>query len=287
MKNLFTHVKKSIYGPEYYRELLTQPLAFSWKYYSAFACALALCLTIVSSIALVPWISKTVHEFPEQFFAYYPDALKVEINKGVVTSNVTEPYFLPVPEQFMRNAPLGASRLSFMVIDTATPFSLEQFNAYGTMVWLGGHQLAFRDGKSGVRIESFDPQTNLTVNEGTLRIFEQRLQPWYKFAAVFAVMGAFLGLLVVFGLNFVYLLLGALFILLLGRLLKQRWSYGAAYRIGLHAMTLPVLLDTFFSALNFPILHLPFLFTVAMLAIVMVNFKNISPVVVSTTEPVA
>lgn len=281
MKNLFIHIKKSIYSPEYYQELLTKPLVFSWKYYSAFACVLALFITIASSFAFVPWVNKTVHEFPEQFFAYYPDALQVEINKGVVTSNVTEPYFLPIPELLKQGLPPGNSGESLMVIDTVTPFSFEQFAAYKSMVWLGGSQLALRDDKGGVRIEALDPQMNFTVNEQTLSTIEQRFHPWYKFAAVLAVIVVFLGLLISFGINFAYLLFGALFILLIGRLLKQRFGYGTAYRIGLHAMTLPVLLDTLFSALNIPLLHLPFLFTAAMLAIVVVNVKGITPVLES------
>jgi hypothetical protein len=168
-----------------------------------------------------------------------------------------------------------------MVIDTVTPFSFEQFAAYKSMVWLGGSQLALRDDKGGVRIEALDPQMNFTVNEQTLSTIEQRFHPWYKFAAVLAVIVVFLGLLISFGINFAYLLFGALFILLIGRLLKQRFGYGTAYRIGLHAMTLPVLLDTLFSALNIPLLHLPFLFTAAMLAIDVVNVKGITPVLES------
>lgn len=274
MNNLFTHIKQSIYGPEYYQDLLTQPFSFSWKYYSAFASLLALFLTIASSVVLVPWVSSAVHEFPGQFFTYYPDALEIQINKGVATANVPEPYFLPIPELFKQTLSPRNFGESFVVIDTLTPFSLEQFNTYKAMVWLGGHQLALRESNGGVRIEPFTPQTNLTVNEGVLRTLEQRLQPWYKFAAVLAVVGVFLGLLIAFGVNFAYMLFGAVCIFLLGRLLKQRWSYSAAYRIGLHAMTLPVLLDTLFSALNLPLLNLPFLFTMVMLAIVVANFKH-------------
>ena len=79
MKQLIEHVKKSIYGPEYYRELEMRPFSFSLKYYSALALFVALLLTIVSSIPLVPEVSRAVREFPEKFFAFYPDQLEVKI----------------------------------------------------------------------------------------------------------------------------------------------------------------------------------------------------------------
>lgn len=277
MKQLIEHIKQSVYGPAYYSELLTRPFSFSLKYYSALALFLALFLTIVSSIQLVPRVNQFARDFPTKFFAYYPDQLEVKIEKGIVSSNVVEPYFLPIPEEFKDSSGSEGGINSLLVIDTKTPFSVAQFKKYKVAAWLSRDQIAVFNRNGSVRIEAFDTKTELTINESALRGFEQRLRPFYQFAAQLSVIVIFLGLLIGFGVYFLYLLLGAVLILFLGRLLKQRFTYGASYRIGLHAITLPLLLDTILSLFNFPAIGFPFLMSAVMLAVVFVNFKDAAP----------
>src|SRR3989338_1128600 len=155
---------------------------------------------------------------------------------------------------------------------------MEEWNAYKTFVWIGKEQVALVDDEGGVSIGLLGKGMNLVVNEGVLKWLEDTLQPLYKFAAPIVVLGLFLGLLVGLGVNFLYLILGAALIFLLGRLLKQRWSYGASYRIGLHAVTLPLLLNMLLSFFYLPTISLPFLFTAIILAVVFVNYKDATPV---------
>lgn len=280
MKQLFENIRLSIYGPAYYRELLTRPASFSIKYYFALALLVALFLTIASSVPLLPRVNQTLRDLPAKFFAYYPDDLEVKIEKGVLSSNVAEPYFLPLPQVLKGAVRSGDAVDSLLVIDTKTPFSVERFNSDKVAVWLGREQIALRD-SNGVRVEQFDPKMNLTVNERILRGFEQRLEPFYDFATPAVVIVLFLGLLFALCINFFYLFFGAALIFFLGRLLKQQWTYGASYRIGLHAVTLPVLLNMFTLLLGFPLMSFHLLFSAIMLAVVFVNFKDI----VSETTP--
>lgn len=286
MRQLVEHIQKSIYGPAYYQELLQRPFLFSWKYYSALALAIAVFLTIVSSIPLVPLVSKFVHNFPEKFFAYYPDELEVKVEKGVVSSSVTEPYFLPIP-QILEGVPVPYGDSGHLVvIDTKTPFSLEQFRAYRTTLWVGSNQLAVDDGNGGIRVAPLDSQASFTVNKNMFRQIEPKLEPFYKFVAPGLVLVILIGLLIGLSVNFVYLLFGAVLILFLGRLLKQRWSYGTSYRIGLHAITLPLLLTTVLSLLSFSPFDVPFLYSAMMLTMVYVNFKGAvsTPAILTQTK---
>lgn len=277
MKQLIDHIQKSIYGPVYYQELLTRPFVFSWKYFLAFALLLALFLTVVFSVPLIPQVLEATRTFPPAFFAYYPDELEVRIDKGIASSNVSEPYFFPIPPALKEEMGSDDTFQSLAVIDTTTPFSMEAWKNHKTFAWLGKEQVAIVDDNDGVRIESFGKNMDLVVNEAVLKDFEGALQPFYKFAAPIIVLGLFLGLLVGLGMNFLYLLFGAALIFLSGRLLKQRWSYGTSYRIGLHAITLPLLLKTLLWASGFAAFNPNFLFTAIMLAVVYVNFKETLP----------
>lgn len=284
MKQLISYIKQSVYSSEYYRELLARPFSYSWKYYSGLAMLLALFLTIVSSIPLVPQVSRAVHEFPAKFFAYYPDELEVQVRNGIVTSNVAEPYFLPLPLALKKEMPPESDMQHLLVIDTKNPLSLEAFRAYKAVIWVSGDAIASYDGEQGIRIKPIAKEANFVVNEGELHGIESRISPFYSFITPAMVAAIFLGLMIAFGVNFIYLIFGALVIMLLGRfVLKQNWSYGVSYRIGLHAITLPLLADTLFSASGVNIINLPFLQTALMLAVVYVNYKDMKP---EETSPV-
>ena len=249
---------------------------------------LAIFLTVISSIPLVPKVNAALREFPSQFFAYYPSTLEVRIDHGIVTSNVPEPYFLPVPEPLKKDMADKNGVDHLVVIDTKTPMSLDQFRTYRSAVWVGKDQVTFYDNQRGVRITPLGPQTNYVVNEQTLHELESQLAPFYKFAPPLMVLAIFVGLMIAFGVNFFYLLFGAILIFLVGRLLfKQRWSYGQSYQIGLHAITLPLLVNTIISLLSFGAFDIPFLQTALMLGVVYVNYKGIksTPVSVAPTPP--
>ena len=195
MKQFFVTIKESIYSPAYYRALLTKPFGYSWKYYSTLALLIATFLTIVSSVPLVMHANTFVHEFPEKFFAYYPDDFEVRIAGGVLTTNVVEPYVLPVPE-VLRDVAQKDGITALVVFDTTTPFSLERFNAEHALMWVGKDEFAYRDQGSSVRLERYESGTDLTINEGLFRHLESLLSPYYRLVGPMIVVIIFLGILV-------------------------------------------------------------------------------------------
>jgi maltodextrin utilization protein YvdJ len=277
MKSFIEHIHKSIYGPEYYQELLTRPASFSWKYYWSLAMLLALFLIIVSSISIVPLIGKTLNNFPQKFLAYYPDELEVRIINGHASSTVTEPYFLPIPD--MLKGSIGdnsSSTQNLGVIDTQTPASLERFQSYNVLFWVSGNALVVRDQQGGLRISPFSLDFNYIVNEKVLHDLIGIAQPFFKFVAPIVVLVLFIAMLLMFAVELVYLLFSALLVFIMGRLLKQRWSYGTAFRICLHAVTLPLLLSVALSLVHLDIESLPFLSTLILLGVVYFNLGNVS-----------
>ena len=276
MKQLFTAIQGSIYNPIFYRELLTKPFVYSWKYYSALALLIAIFLTIISSIPLVADANRVVREFPQKFFTYFPDDFEARLTNGVVTTNVVEPYVFPVPSA-LRDTATKDGISALVVFDTNTPFSLEQFNAYRTLLWVGSNQFAFRDKENSVTAQHFDAGASLTINESVLRNVEEHISPYYRYIGPAIVVLIFIGMLIVLGFNFIYLIFGALLILILGRVMKKNFSYGKAYQIGLHAVTLPVLIHMLLSLFSTSLLNVPFAATIIMLTVVYVNFRETAP----------
>lgn len=275
MKELIDNIQKSIYGPEHYQAILTQPLRASFKYFAALALLLTVFLTIISSIPLIMNANVFVHEFPAKFFAYFPDELEVTVVNGVVSSNVAEPYFLPIPTEL--SAAMGSKKgtlTNIAVIDTATPFSLDQFAAYKSALWIGRDQMVYVDDGGAIKIQPIEKTFNYVLNETKLRGIESRMSPYYAYVGPLIVLAIFLVLAVGFASNIIYLLFGALIIMLVGRILKLRLSYRKAYQIGLHAITLPLLIDAMLAMSSLAFIRVQFAPTIIMLLIVYLNLST-------------
>ena len=162
---------------------------------------LAVFMTIVSSIPLVPLVDNVLNELPKKVLAYYPDPLVVRIDKGEVSTNVSLPYYLPIPEEIRTRMATSGDILYLGVIDTETPVSLSQFKAYQAGFWLSKEYLVVDDGSGGIRVTKFGPQVNYTLNESILKGLMDTIQPFFKFVAPALVLMIFIGMLISFVVN--------------------------------------------------------------------------------------
>jgi hypothetical protein len=232
-------------------------------------------LTIIHAISLVPTITQTLNDFPKTFLAYYPDELEIHIVNGHASSTVLEPYFLPIPELLKEGIGENSSTTYLGVIDTQTPASLERFQTHNALFSVSEDALVVRDQQGGVRISPFSESLNYTVNERILHDLISTAEPFFKFVAPVVVLIVFFAMLLMFAIELVYLIFIALLIFVMGRALKHKWTYGTAFRICLHAVTLPLLLSTAFSLVNLNMGSLPFLPTLLLLAVAFLNLRNL------------
>ncbi len=274
MKELLTTARGSIYNPQFYRELLTKPFSYSLKYYSAFTLLLIVVLTIATSIPLIARANKVAREFPKKFFEYIPDQLEVTVTKGIVSTNVEEPFSFPVPTVFRESLDKeGITNL--LVIDTLTPFSIAQFDDFKTLAWLGSSQWVYRDtNEGGLKIQPLDPKVSLVVNETKLRGYESTLSKYYRYIGPIIALIIFITLCFIYVGYLVYLLFGALLVFFMLKVMKSEVAYSKAYQIGLHAVTLPILLQVLFTLSGIPLFNIPFIPTLILLTIVYINFKD-------------
>lgn len=274
MQQFIEHIQKSIFSPEYYRELLTRPASYSWKYYWSFTMLLSVFMTIVSTIPLVPLVNNTLNDLSSNFVSYYPDELEVHIDKGEVSTNVAEPYYLVMPK-ILREHVATATDLQYLgVIDTHSQVSVEQFKAYKSGFWISKEYIIADDGNGGIRISKFGPQMTYTLNELAVKELISTVQPFFKFVAPILVLIIFVAMLLSFALNLLYLLFGALLVWLMGKLMKQSWTYVTAYRLCLHATTLPLIVGLAFSLLPVGEGNIPLLSTALLLIVVYMNFHK-------------
>lgn len=279
MKELFLDIKKSVYDPVYYQELLSRPAKYSIKYFFGLALLAALILSIALSFSIVPLVRHFVSELSPNLLGAYPEELVVTVANGTFSANVPQPYYIDPPHGYASElAKNGFAHL--VVIDTLSDVTPDRFSAYATLVWFAARHVVVADTNGQMKINEYEPGTDFILDKAKFATLVHAAEPYFKWAAPVVVAAVFVGMSIAQMFNLLYLVFGAVLIFLLGRFaLKQKWTYGASYRIGLHALTLPILLDTALALFGRSLSVLPFFATAIMLAVVYVNGKEAKPVI--------
>lgn len=273
MKDFIEHIQKSIYAPEYYREIPARPASHAWKYYGSLAMLLAVVMTIAASLPLIPRLNQFLKTFPDQALSYFPPELRITITDGKVGANVSEPYFINFPASSTGAAASTTLPLHLLTIDTASNVTLEQFHTHNTLLWLSRDSVVVQDHDGQLKIIGLK-DANGVIDAPHLRLRMNGLRSYVPLLTPFLVLVIFLGMLLSFVAMLGYLLVDALLVYLLGKIMKQEWSYREAYHISLHAITLPLLVGSIFFLLPVSGIELPFLSTILLLVVVYVNFRR-------------
>jgi len=200
-----------------------------------------------------------VNKFISDAQELYPQELEVVIKNGKVSTNAKEPYFLAVEEQ------------KLIVIDTKTPFSTTKFNQYNALAWVSQDSVFIRDDSKGqLKTIDLSEVDDFTLNKAMVNEFFVKISPWFKFITPVVIVGIVFGIYILYMFKLSYLLFLALLILILLKIIKKPVSYGSAYKVGLYAMTLGLLLSTVMTVVKLP--DVPFLFTLVTLSVVLFNF---------------
>jgi len=267
--DLLAAMRKSIYSPEFYRDLLARPLSFSFKYFYSLALALSLVFTVWFSLSAIPFLQTLMRTLEPAILASYLDELVVTIQGGKASVNVAEPYPVPLPDEL--RALVGRANESLpenlFVINTKEPFTLEGFRGYDTAILLTEEAFVIRD-KDGIRVQELSQVPNVKIDKSSVVSVVGYLAPLLRWLIPVVVFAIFIGLLAFMSAKLVYLLFGALLVWVVGKIRHVKFGYAKAYQIGMHAITLSVLVGAL-SFLGFP--KIPYLFTILFVVMAWLN----------------
>lgn len=263
--NFIKKIGKSVYGPEYYQELIGQPFSYSLKYFIGFAAIFIVLASFISSLVYFPKAETVLHEFAQKAKDSYPQELTVTIKGGSVSTNVTEPYFIKMPAGH-DNEQASAKYDNLLVIDTGSQASADSLKQYKTAVLLTKNFLVYQDDNGKVVSESLEKVPDMTINKAFIEGLIDKFSPYLKLLYPLMLVGMFFFYVMVVIFRMGYLLLGALLIWLVAEIKNVKIGYGKAYQLGLHLMTLPLLLFSSFAPFRFP-----FDFTLLLIILAAVN----------------
>lgn len=269
--NFLNKVKSSIYGPDFYADLANEPVGKSFRYYFELASVIALLTAIIFSVFVVPKIRSFLDDFGTSIVSGFPTELEVRLVDGKVTTNAVEPYIVPVPEDFVVEDTTPEYE-NMIVINTKESFDLQRFNEYSTFALITDDSFVYENESGRVSIQNLSTVPNVTINKANVSDWVNKTQPFVSAVPFVLPVLAFLAILIAFAFNLIYIAIVSVLVMLVLRLKKIETSYKHAYKVSLHAYTLPMLLSFLFTITGVGSLALfP---TVVLLVIVLINFKQ-------------
>ena len=242
--NLLGKIKSSIYGPDYYQEVLKKDMRYSWRYFLKFSLIMAALATIAVSFLMIPSLNAFFNTATHSAVEHYPSGLEIHIEKGLVSTNVDEPYEIAFPQDIKSEHSGNIPWRSALIIDTKHDFNLATFREYHTLALLSKDSIIYQDSTGKISIQSLSQVGSLLITKETVKQFISKAQPYITLIIPLAVGFLFMGAYAYFFLfHAVYLLIGAALIWGILSIKKMPISYRKSYQIGLHLMTLPIILS--------------------------------------------
>ncbi len=254
----FWHVfKKSIGSFSYYKEIVKTKFSFSLKYLFL----LLLFVSILSGIrfsleigSLIPKIPNFVNEVKTSAQNFYPKELVVKVQDGLISTNVKEPYYLDLPKMVDKH---------FITIDTKA--KAEDILKYKTVILVTKDSVVSFDKESSYRVYPLNElnkdntQTNFVIDKNGYDTIVAKLLPYLNFLPTLAIVLILLSIIVwpfiaaSFALlgKLIYLFFITIIVWLISKLLKSKLEFGKIYQMGMHAITIPVILVLIFNLMGF------------------------------------
>ena len=273
------NVKNSIYNPKYYQELLNRPFSYSVKYFFKFSLVFSLLFVLIFSTFIFPKINRELKNFITESVNNYPDELEVSVKNGSVSTNVEEPYFIKTPSSWKGEQQEGVNNFeNLIVIDTKSEPDVGNLEKYNTASLITEKYIVYEAEDGKITIQPLEKFPNMVINEKNVNSFIERYSPYLKFIYIPLVFAFFIFAVFFLIFRLIYLFFAALFIWLIASIKGVKINYSKAYQMGMHLMTLPLILISLTS------IKFPFAFTVVLLIAAAVNIKNISK---EDAEPIA
>ena len=275
--NIFTKIKNSIYNPEYYKEVLQKPFSYSLKYFVLFSLLFALVFAIVFTIKFVP-VGKMLSDKAPELANYFPQELTVTIKDGKASTNVQEPYYIKMPENFKSSSNYQTNTYyngldNIIVINTKDKFDLDTFNSYKTLMLLTSNSMVYLNKDKQIAINSLSGAENLTLNREKIVAFINMVKPFFVYIYPFVFVGGYLVGLIVVSNKLIYLLFGALLIWVVAKIKGLKIGYKKSYQFGMHLVTFAVIVTSLLSLIS-PKLSFPFLFSVLLILLAVFNLDK-------------
>lgn len=256
----------SVSNKQYYKSILQLSFGFSLVYLWMLLLLLSTATVAKNTLWVVtklPTLGRNIQLFESKVVEIYPDDLVLTIHNGELSSNVNEPYAIPLPEDWAHMLGLDDIK-NLAVVDTNG--KADQFKTYETVFLLTNSSLVFPD-KGGFRAQPFEKYSDETIiNKKKYTAYINIFQPFINnfetivkgLLVIYVLFGPLCSSILNLIFYLIYLLLFTVPLLLVCKMSGIQFTYSQIYHLSLHGVSLPIFAVFVLSIFG---VSLPFLFT--------------------------
>jgi len=249
MKKLatFSHVFwNSISSFTYYHQVVKARFSFSFKYFLMFSFVLGTLLTIIVSLTFVPDVNQFIRRFALRAPALFPNDLVITVKDGQLATNVTEPLHFPIPLELFTDTPGVVSDQNqkyLFTIDTKAQIS--DYKNSQSLIFMTREQVVIPDSDGvGFRVYQIASFNEGTIDKTIITKLLDTISPWYQFIVPAMIFILWFTLTIL--LSIVRLISLSVLTLILrvpAYFMHVPLTYRKQFQIGLHALTLPTIIQ--------------------------------------------
>lgn len=284
LKTFFYSLKRSLFEPEYYKDISQSRFWFSFKY----LWFLLFILVFIKSFVFTgqyfknrPHIQPGVNKFITYAENFYPKGLELKVRNGQLSTNAKEPYLFDIKK--------SKSDKHLLIIDTKG--SIENYPSYNSYVLATKNAVVYPSKSENNQIGETsvfyfrDLKQDVTMNKKVYNDFLNVVRPYSNkalfivdyFFIVFTLLFLVFGSLLWTGMAMFGLIFLTFFVWIVNLIFKKQFSYGSLFRMGMHAVTWPILTSEFLGYVRSPFPKLySLIFLIWMLIILFSQGKRVS-----------
>lgn len=235
-------VGSSIYSPSFYAKVPGERFVVGLTYLNV----LVFLASLYFSFTIIPALFTTISsDTIRAVINYIPAELEVTIGPDGISTNQTEPYYIPM------SGKTAGEEKNFVVFDTKSDFTLEQFESYSTYVLVKKNYIvsASKQGTKITPIKNIEKTT--VVSRSVVQSWADKLTPYLMpFNVVVSLFMIVLVYLCSLAGRMIGLLVFTVPVWLYAKIRKMPLTYGNAYKISMHAITFTFIIAVVCSALS-------------------------------------
>lgn len=253
---------KSLSSPKYYSDILKTKFSFSMKYFAV--------LALIASTITFPGLIKPIltdlrvgmDAIEKNLISAYPEDLVLTIKGGELSINQPEPYIFEMPEDMKieKDMTIGEeggekeTLTNLLVIDTQG--TLDDLEKHDTLILVNKTNILVRNSNK-IEVYTLTDFPDGEFDAETMRNLVEETKPFFNALPYIVIAFALLGTIIYyFGFRLAYLVVVALVLMAIGTLRGMRLPFSKFYQLGIHALTLPLLIEVlagvFEFAINYP-----------------------------------
>ncbi len=265
LKTFFYSFSRSLFEPKYYKDVAKVKFWFSFKY----LWFLIFILTFIKTLTFVgfylknrPGIQPEINKIMVYAENFYPKELKLQIKNGQLSTNVKEPYVFDLEKD-----KLQVGQKHFLIINTKG--SIENYPDYNSYILATRNAVVYPSKSENNRVGETsvfyfrELKKDFSIDKKTYDNLLNVVKPYTSKIKFFVdwIMLSLSPLFLIFGSFFwtVGTLFGLLFLTclvwLVNLLFKKGLSYGSLYKMGMHAVTWPILVNEVLGYVKSPYLN--------------------------------